>query len=380
VSLIQRLKDRGHKPLSQTMKRRDRLRNSMGLFCAVASLYSAPARAAEDASAAETAAARSLAVDGLKLAQAGDCAAALPKLERAEKLYHAAVVASRLGECYVSVGRLVEGTEVLRKLLREPQPADAPPALAKALDRAQRTLDAAKPRIAGLTVKVTAVQDMSVKLDGVVVPSALVDTEIPTDPGEHSIDVSAPGFLKSSAHVKVAEAEKKSVTLTLTRDPNATAAAAPPTEPAAHHPSSTTPISPTSEPAGGGEPSAPPPPVRVNHTAAYVSLGVGAAGVMTGGVLGLLTLNQHKTLQVQCPGGVCPPDKQADLKSAKQLGNFSTIAFGIGGAGLVLGTVLLFTAGSSTSDHAQAPAPRFAGIASARVGIGPGQVVLDGDF
>jgi len=335
---------------------------------------------AEDASAAETAAARSLAVEGLKLAQAGDCTAALPKLERAEKLYHATVVASRLGECYVNVGRLVEGTEILRKLLREPQPADATPALSKALDRAQRALDAAKPRIAGLTVKVAAVQDMSVKLDGVVVPSALVDTEIPTDPGEHSIEVSAPGFLKSSTHIKVAEAEKKSVTLTLTRDPNAAVVVAPPSDAAAHQANPTSPTNPAPQPALPGERGAllPPP---TNHTAAYVSLGVGAAGVVAGGVLGMLTLKQHKTLQGQCPNDVCPPDKQADLQSAKTLGNFSTIAFGIGGAGLALGTVLLFTGGSSTSDHAQlAPRARFAGIASARVAVGPGQLMLDGDF
>src|ERR1041384_4356676 len=99
---------------------------ALGLFCTVAQMYTTPARA-EEASAAETAAARALAVDGLKLAQAGDCAGAAPKLERAEKLYHSAVVASRLGECYVSLGRLVEGTEILRRMLREPPPADATP-------------------------------------------------------------------------------------------------------------------------------------------------------------------------------------------------------------------------------------------------------------
>ena len=90
-----------------------RLASTLGLFCTVAELY-APSVRAEDASAAETAAARSLAVDGLKLAQANNCAEAVPKLERAEKLYHSTVVASRLGECLVSVGRLVEGTEILR--------------------------------------------------------------------------------------------------------------------------------------------------------------------------------------------------------------------------------------------------------------------------
>src|SRR3954469_16068116 len=156
------------------MKRRERmLVATLGLFCTVAQLHASDARA-EDASAAETAAARGLAVDGLKLAQANNCAEAVPKLERAEKLYHSAVVASRLGECYVNVGRLVEGTEILRKVLREPQPADATPPLTKALARAQRVLATAKPRIAGLTIKVTTVPDMRVKIDGNIVPSALV--------------------------------------------------------------------------------------------------------------------------------------------------------------------------------------------------------------
>jgi hypothetical protein len=363
------------------MKRRERLlASTLGLFCTVAQLYAAPAQA-EDASAAETAAARSLAVEGLKLAQAGDCAAALPKLERAEKLYHATVVASRLGECYVSVGRLVEGTEILRKLLREPQSADAAPAINKALERAQRTLDAAKPRIAGLTIKVAAVQDISVKIDGSAVPSALVDTEIPTDPGEHGIDVSAPGFLKSSTHIKLGEGEKKSVTLTLTRDPNE------PVKPTQTSEAPAQKVAPNAQPQTASQPAAPaersaPPAAAPNRTPAYVSLGIGAAGVVAGGVLGILTLQQHKTLQGQCPNDVCPPDRQADLQSAKRLGNYSTIAFGVGGAGLVLGTVLLFTSGSSGgADHARAtPSSRFAGISAARVGVGPGQLTLDGSF
>src|SRR4051812_21742527 len=156
------------------MKRHERLLGAtLGLFCTIAPLYAKPARA-EDASAAETAAARALAVDGLKLAQANNCAEAVPKLERAEKLYHSAVVASRLGECYVNVGRLVEGTEILRKVLREPQASEPAPALAKALERAQKVLDAAKPRIAGITIKVAAVQDMSVKVDGSLIASALI--------------------------------------------------------------------------------------------------------------------------------------------------------------------------------------------------------------
>ena len=365
------------------MKRRAlRLGSTLGLFCTVAQLY-APSVRAEDASAAETAAARSLAVDGLKLAQANNCAEAAPKLERAEKLYHSAMVASRLGECYVSLGRLVEGTEILRKVLREPQPAEVSPALSKALDRAQRTLEAATPRIAGLTIKVAAVQDVRVKLDGNLVPAALVDSEVPTDPGEHNIEVTAPGFLRSSARLSVSEGEKKLVTLTLTRDPNApaapTAAVAAPSGPVA----STTASAPSaSEPAQSAPVNPRPAPVAApNRAAAYVALGFGVAGAATGGVLGYLTLTKHQDLKGQCPGGVCPQSQQADLDSAKRLGNLSTIAFGVGGAGLVLGTVLFFTAGPGNVDHAgAAPKARFAGLTQPRLAVGPTQVDFSANF
>lgn len=358
------------------MKRHERvLGTSLGLFCTMAQLYALPAHA-EDASAAETAAARALAVDGLKLAQANNCSDAVPKLERAEKLYHSAVVAIRLGECYVAVGRLVEGTELLRKELREPQPSEPTPALTKALERAQKLLDTTKPRIAGLTIKVAAAQDMGVKVDGNLVPSVLIDTEIPIDPGEHAIEVTAPGFIKSSSRVSLNEGEKKSVTLTLARDPNAALPEPPrdkPSESAAPPPQKPEPIS-----------SNPPPPAPAptpNHTAAYVALGVGAAGVITGGVLGVMTIKRHADLKDQCPNGICPPDKQSDLDSAKTLGNISTIAFGVGGAGLVLGTVLFFTATPSQSDRAQSePEHRFAGISRPRLALGLGRVELGGSF
>jgi hypothetical protein len=363
------------------MKRHGRLlASTLGLFSTVAQLYATPVRA-EDASAAETAAARALAVDGLKLAQANNCVEAVPKLERAEKLYHSPVVASRLGECYVSVGRLVEGTEILRKVLREPQSSEPAPALTKALERAQKVLDGAKPRIAGLTIKLAAVQDMSVKVDGTLVAGAMIDAEIPIDPGEHAIEVTAPGFIKSASRLSVGEGEKRTVTLTLARDPNA--ALAPPAA-ADGKPSNEAANAPANEvaqqPALASNP--PPAPERTpNRTAAYVALGIGAAGVVTGGVLGILTIKQHSDLKNQCPNGTCPIDKQNDLDSAKRLGNLSTIAFGVGGAGLVLGTVLFFTSSPTNSDHAAgAPERRFAGVAHPRLAVGLGRVEFGGDF
>jgi hypothetical protein len=360
------------------MKRHERLLGStLAVFCGVAALHTTSAHA-EDASAAETAAARSLAVEGLKLAQTGNCSDAAPKLERAEKLYHSPVVASRLGECFISLGRLVEGTEILRKVLREPQSGEPTPALTKALERAQRALDAAKPRIAGLTVKVAAVQDMAVKIDGNAVPAALVDTEIPTDPGEHAIEVTAPGFLRSSTRVSVSEAEKKSVTVTLSRDPNAATVTAPPAA-AAEKPSAPAPA-PSQDRYAVAAPEASA-PRGANHTASYVAFGIGGVALATGGVLGYLTMKAHQDLKEQCPNDTCSSGQQHDLDSAKRLGNFSTVAFGVGGAGLVLGTVLLFTTGGGGADHARAAEkPSFAGLTRPRLALGPSQIQLGADF
>ena len=357
-----------------------RLAATLGLFCTVAELYS-PSVRAEDASAAETAAARALAVEGLKLAQANNCAEAVPKLERAEKLYHSTVVASRLGECLVSIGRLVEGTEILRKVLREPQSGTPTPALTKALERAQRTLETATPRIAGLTIKVAAVQDMRIKLDGNVVPSALFDSEVPTDPGEHSIEVTAPGFLKSTLRLSVTEGEKKSATLTLARDPNAPATPVATEQSAATRAVAATPSSAAAPPSNSPAGPTPAPARAPNRTAAYVSLGLGAAGVAAGGVLGFLTMQKHKDLKGDCPNDVCSPTQQSEIDSAKRLGNMSTIAFGVGGAGLVLGTVLFFTAGPSNVDRAASePRRRFAGLSSPHVAVGPTSFEFGADF
>lgn len=362
------------------MRRSHRALGSIsGLFCTALQLCSQTAHA-QDASAAETAAARSLAVEGLKLAQAGNCGEAVVKLERAEKLYHSAVVASRLGECYVSQGRLVEGTEILRKVLREPVPADPQPNLLKALEKAQRTLDSARPRIAGLTIKVAAVEQLSVKIDGNPLAVALLETEIPSDPGEHSIEASAPGFLKVATRVSVTDAEKKTVTLTLTRDPNAVSS---PAKDAALEPApeqvETGPQRVATEPRSSA-PAPPPPPAPPNRTGAYLAFGVGAVGIGVGSALGIMTMQERKELKGTCPADMCPPAQQDALDSARRLGTLSTVAFGVGGAGLVLGTVLFFTASPSTADRAAAPARRQAGLSLLRADVGPGSVQLSGEF
>lgn len=348
----------------------------------------APAQAQDDTSAAETAAARQLAIEGLKLAQSGNCSEAVDKLERSEKLRHSPIVLGRLGECLVNLGRLVEGTEALRRMLREPLPPEPTPALQQAYERAQATLDVAKPRLAALTISVQAPPEakVTVSIDGQPVPSAMVGVESPADPGEHVIEATAPGFLKATSRIRVGAGEKQAIALELERDPNAPppgsdeAASESATAAASGVSGETEGAGPMAQ-SGSGEASgaAESPPSRAP---AYISYAVGAVGLGVGIGFGLAAMQGKGDLDDSCPGGTCSRAEKDNLDSAKLKGTISTIGFAVGGAGLALGTILLVTSGSGSSESAQAlPGRRLAkepGMrARAAVGLGHIQAAID---
>jgi len=356
-----------------------------------------PALAQEEPSSAETAAARGLAVDGLKLADSGKCSEAIDKLARAEKLHHPAIVQGRLGECQITLGKLVDGTENLRKVLREPVPPNPSPALTKARERAQTALDGAKSKIAFLTISVKGPKEVStatVTVDGESVPTALLDADRPTDPGDHVIEASAPGYLKASARVSIKEAERKAISVRLDVDPNATAPlpAAGPAEPAPgaqHSPAPMGTPAPSREPrysigadsgpAAGGSP---------NRTGAYIAWAVGGVALAVGAGFGAVAMKGKSDLK--CPGNECSPSESDKLSEAKTAGNISTAGFIVGGVGLVLGTVLFFTASPSSSASNRGAArlagaplpPPKTGLSALepRAFVGIGQIGLAGSF
>jgi hypothetical protein len=340
------------------------------VVCSVAmALTALPARAQEE-STADTAGARALAVEGLKLADAGKCGEAIDKLSRAEKIHHAPIVLGRLGECQIAEGKIVDGTEALRRLLREPLPPNPTPALVRARERAQAALDQAKPKIAGLSISIKgAGEGVVVTVDGQVVPALLLEHDRPTDPGQHVVEAAAPGYLKATQQVSVGPGEKQAVTLELRPDPNAPKPASPaePASPGAQPPASQA----TQPPVGAAPPAHRAAP---NRTAAYVTWGVGAAALVAGSILGGVALRDKNDLESVCPNDKCPESRRSQLDAAKTEGTVSTILFGVAGAGLVLGTVFYVTARPSSSAEAAQRSP------GARVFIGVGSVGIDGKF
>src|SRR5215471_18888470 len=106
-----------------------KLRLWVGVTAAALVSLALPAEAGAQSNQAENvAAARSLGIEGVQLAEAGKCTEAIEKLTRAEALYHAPTILGRLGECQVNVGQIVVGTENLNRVVREQLPPNAPKA------------------------------------------------------------------------------------------------------------------------------------------------------------------------------------------------------------------------------------------------------------
>jgi hypothetical protein len=350
--------------------------------------------AEEDPSAEETAAARTLALEGIKLADAGRCEEAIERLTRAERLHHALVVLGRLGECQVTRGRLVEGTEILRRVLRETLPPSPPEVLLKARERAQSVLDRTKGKIGAVNIIVRGPEDpalVTVMVDGEPMNVALLEVDRPTDPGEHLIEASAPGFVGASSHVTVGAGSRHNVVIDLALDPHALvpepssgAHVARPSE----QPATGTQLSPerTAIDPGPAEDAA----TRQiehepNHTAAYIAWAAGGAAVLTGSVLGVMALNRKTELSDECPENICPASASDRLDSARGIGTAATVSFVVAGAAAGLGTILYFTVGSapdgSEQNTAKRPSPDRADTTlRARAWIGVGRVGLSGEF
>lgn len=126
-----------------------------------------------------------------------------------------------------------------------------------------------------------------------------------------------------------------------------------------------------------------------SKTLAIVALGVGGVGLVVGSITGLMAMGKASDLDGKCPEGKCDasknPDVQSDIDSYKTLGTVSTIGFVVGVVGVGAGVVLWLTAPKET---AMAKGSRYATVPvqTKREGvkvtpvIGLGSLGLSGTF
>jgi hypothetical protein len=331
--------------------------------CAALSSQGTRRAAAQEDDAAVTAAARALAVEGFKLAQNGQCSEAIDKLERAEKLHHGAMVSARLADCYIQEGRLVEGVERLRSVLREPLPANPSDALQQSYADSKTLLEATRPKLATLTVFIDVAPGVepTVTIDGHAIPTALLGARRPTDPGDHLITASAPGYLSASRHVILGPGEETSTALALVIDasaPRAQTNAAAISGAAASDGAAATANAASSQASSGGR----------NLVPAFIAWGASVAALGVGIGFGVAALNNHNDLSTMCPNKACTSDQSDLLHTAHVNATVSTVGYVTAAAGAALGSVLFFTMGREE----QAPSGTAAAKTSrASLRVGP---------
>lgn len=324
-----------------------RLHRLLLVACILAGFHLATAEA-HAISPEEKAAAREAATAGIRAFQEADYDTALELLRKAEQIMHAPPHLIYIARAHTAKGEFVLAREALKTLVNEVLPPDAPTAFHDA-QAAGRALEAEiEPKIGRLLIRVEGVAGpISVRVDGKVVPEAILGAPYPVDPGIRTVVAECTGCPASEEFVTVGEGETQEVTLELTPPPP------PPPEPAAPPP----------EPARAP----PPPPEPVEEPRRTLSpwvvggFGTAAVGIVLGSITGGLSLAKTSDAKSRyCDGSMCDAAAAPALDEANALANVSNVAFALAAVGVGVGVYGLLAPPKTTSRATAVPRGRFA--------------------
>ncbi len=279
----------------------------------------------------DKASAEALFSDGRRLMAAGNYVEACPKFATSQKLDPGLGTLLNLADCYDKLGRSATAWGLFREVAGSARAAGD----TRREQAAKQRADALEPKLSRLTFKTppNAPADLTVKRDDVSIDAAVLSTPLPVDPGEHAIEVSARGKKTWRTTITVpAGAALVPVEIPALED-----------EPVGGGLPATTHSRDTYDSTGQTE--IPYRPRSGQRTIALVVGGVGVAALITGGVLGLSARSKWNDANSRCPGKVCESSDDVQLgNDAKSRATWATVAFGVGAAGLIAGGVLWFTA------------------------------------
>lgn len=265
----------------------------------------------------DRAGARAAAGEGTKALREGRWADAIDLFTRAESLVHALPHLLYMARAQVEVGMLVEARENLMRVSREALAPDAPHAFKIAQEEAAAEIKGVEARIPYVTVTIKGggASDVGVTQDGNKIPTALIGVPRPVNPGQHTFEaVGSAG--KATASITIKEAERQRLILDLASGSSSSSAgggAAPPPP----------------KPAGGDTKKPPPTEGKPAPTEAKAAA-------------------ESSTPPPGKDAGPAPEPESGGGSSGMRIGSY--VAFGVGGLGLIAGTIFSLGAKSKFSD------------------------------
>jgi hypothetical protein len=283
---------------------------------------------------ADKATARQLGQEAQDALDHGDFKTAEDKFSRADKLFHFPTLALGLARAYAGQKKYVQAQEAYNRIVREGVPPGAPPAVAKAVEDAKKEAEQIAPKIGGVTITVT--------------PPDAPGLKVTFD--DQPVNTAALGVRRASdpgSHVVKATADGyKPGTANVNVPEGGSANAAITLE----KDTGTTPNpNPNPDPNPNPNPNpTPDKPITVDTKKGgsilpFVAFGVGGAGLLVGGITGFIAMGKKSDLDKACPNGTCPASAQSDLDSYHSMGLISTIGFVVAGVGAAAGVILLVT-------------------------------------
>lgn len=249
---------------------------------------------------------------------AGSFDIACARFRDSDKLDPAVGTRFNLADCEERRGRIATAWSAFRGVASELGPEDNRKPIAE--DRAR----ALAPRLPYVTLLRTpqTPPGVRVRIDGVELGEASIGVSLPMDPGTHELVLLAPqGGRQQRSSFELREGQHATVPVRIALEPSVTA------EPA-----------PRDDAASGRS-------VSARRIGALVAGGVGIAGVTTGAVTGLITLDKKNTADRNCDDGArtCNPSGVAANDSGRKFAVASSIGFGVGVAALATAAYLWLT-------------------------------------
>lgn len=243
-----------------------------------------------------------------------------------------------VGRCLVKLDRVVEAVHQFETTIEiAGSIPEQQTKYEKTAAAARRELNALSDRVGRVSIEVTgASAAVHVSIDGEPIADGELGRPVVVATGKHTIAASSQGASAERA-VDVAPRADEHVTLDLSqRLPSAEAP-----HPAASAASATS-----------------SPPLR---TWAYVAGGIGAAGLVTFGVFGILNNAKYGSLKDDCKNQLCPASRADDIDTGRMYQTTANVGLGVAIVGLGAGVALYVLSGrSSTPARAASHAPGLA--------------------